>query len=376
MYPRGNKIAPSRWCNTFTDALANWSTSVPSPRHAISSSFASISFVCLYWLQHNNRVQKKTLELLAWTVGIVLSTHRERFHCSALHSQIEQNRVNFYHKVHIRNTVMDYAEILLSSSKHVLPALQEEACLNAQALKRQVAESQKLAEQCKILSQECARLENECALYNNDREVFQEAADEAEDRAALAEQRAILAEQRVHALLLELESLKQSSAEEEDCNAQQEALVIYMSLCVVSDCGLCISFHPTPWWWNHSLSRLMTPQVGDLIIGLRSRLADIEAENQRYHCPGCRCHIGFCFHIVSLGDFLLKIFSFWQQDWMPWLPPRNAFMSVAHNILLKWGTACFCRLQNKLREVEAEAKVLLFKVLVALMLGSCWVSSC
>ncbi len=127
----------------------------------------------------------------------------------------------------------------------MLLALQEEACLNAQALKRQVAESQKLAEQCKILSQECARLENECALYNNDREVFQEAADEAEDRAALAEQRAILAEQRVHALLLELESLKQSSAEEEDCNAQQEALVIYMSLCVVSDCGMCVSFHIT-----------------------------------------------------------------------------------------------------------------------------------
>ncbi len=107
MYPRGNKIAPSRWCNTCTDALANWSTSVPSLRHAFSSSFASISFVCLYWLQHNNRVQKKTLELPAWTVGIVLSTDRERFHCSALHSQIEQNRVNFYYKVHIRNTVMD-----------------------------------------------------------------------------------------------------------------------------------------------------------------------------------------------------------------------------------------------------------------------------
>ncbi len=104
MYPRGNKIAPSRWCNTFTDALANWSTSVPSPRHAFSSSFASISFDCLYWLQHNNRVQKKTLELPAWTVGIVLSTHCERFHCSAVYSQIEQNRVNFYYKVHIRNT--------------------------------------------------------------------------------------------------------------------------------------------------------------------------------------------------------------------------------------------------------------------------------
>ncbi|CAM6051242.1 unnamed protein product [Sphagnum compactum] len=165
-------------------------------------------------------------------------------------SQRQQNRSkSLVQHLHRRLSELEYkcakskARILLLLCKHFL-CLFEEACLNAQALKRQVAESQKLAEQCKILSQECARLENECALYNNDREVFQEAADEAEDRAALAEQRAILAEQRVHALLLELESLKRSSAEEEDCNAQQEAL------------------------------------VGDLIIGLRSRLADIEAENQ------------------------------------------------------------------------------------------------
>ncbi|CAM6078800.1 unnamed protein product [Sphagnum tenellum] len=150
-------------------------------------------------------------------------------------SQRQQNR---------SKSLVQHLHRRLSELEYKCAKSKEEACLNAQALKRQVAESQKLAEQCKILSQECVRLENECALYNNDREVFQDAADEAEDRAALAEQRAILAEQRVHALLLELESLKQSSAEEEDCNAQQEAL------------------------------------VGDLIIGLRSRLADIEAENQ------------------------------------------------------------------------------------------------
>ncbi|XP_024536914.1 myosin-9 isoform X1 [Selaginella moellendorffii] len=65
-----------------------------------------------------------------------------------------------------------------------------EASLSAQALKRQIAETQKVAEYCKHLSEECSRLENECLLYHNDRQIFMEAADDAEERAAAAEHRA------------------------------------------------------------------------------------------------------------------------------------------------------------------------------------------
>lgn len=93
--------------------------------------------------------------------------------------------------------------------------LQEEAALNSQALKKQVAETQRLAAECKSLTldcesltQECSRLENECHLYHNDREVFMEAADEAEERAAQAEESADVANRRVEELLQELESCR------------------------------------------------------------------------------------------------------------------------------------------------------------------------
>ena len=95
---------------------------------------------------------------------------------------------------------------------------QEEASLNAQALRRQVADTQRLAVECKTLTkevdsltQECIRLEKECNLYHNDREVFMEAADEAEDRAAQAEERAEEANRRVEELLLELENIRRCS---------------------------------------------------------------------------------------------------------------------------------------------------------------------
>lgn len=85
--------------------------------------------------------------------------------------------------------------------------------MNAQALKRQIADWQKLADHCKavtqecaLLTQECARLESECNLYYNDREVFMQAADEAEERAAAAQERAAAAETRIQELITELES--------------------------------------------------------------------------------------------------------------------------------------------------------------------------
>ena len=81
-----------------------------------------------------------------------------------------------------------------------------------------MADTQRLAVECKTLTkevdsltQECIRLEKECNLYHNDREVFMEAADEAEDRAAQAEERAEEANRRVEELLLELENIRRCS---------------------------------------------------------------------------------------------------------------------------------------------------------------------
>lgn len=91
----------------------------------------------------------------------------------------------------------------------------DEAARNAQALKRQVSETQRLGAECKsltldceALTVECRRLEHECNLYHNDREVFMEVADEAEERAAQAEDRANEANRRVDELLQELESIR------------------------------------------------------------------------------------------------------------------------------------------------------------------------
>ncbi len=160
----------------------------------------------------------------------------------------------------------------------LLAWLQEEACLNAQALKRQVAESQKMAEQCKALTQECARLGNECTLYHNDCEIFQEAADEAEDRATSAEQRATAAEQKSYSLALELESLKKSSGTE--CNIQLEVIEFP---CVFVDLWLANAhFFVYP---HHGLNcslHVLVFQIGDNIIGLRSRLAELEVDKQWY----------------------------------------------------------------------------------------------
>ncbi|XP_024372450.1 uncharacterized protein [Physcomitrium patens] len=95
----------------------------------------------------------------------------------------------------------------------------EEAALNAQALKRQISETQRLAAECKsltldceALTQECARLERECNLYHNDREVFMEVADEAEERATQAEERADEANRRLEELLEELQNIRSCTA--------------------------------------------------------------------------------------------------------------------------------------------------------------------
>ncbi|KAG6550471.1 hypothetical protein Mapa_007945 [Marchantia paleacea] len=96
----------------------------------------------------------------------------------------------------------------LRESDHKRAKSKEEAVLNAQALKRQVAENQKLLEQCRALKDECNRLEQECNLYHNDRDVFMEAAYEAEDRAAEADDRVMEAEAKNAILEAELDQMR------------------------------------------------------------------------------------------------------------------------------------------------------------------------
>ncbi|KAJ7527297.1 hypothetical protein O6H91_16G047400 [Diphasiastrum complanatum] len=105
----------------------------------------------------------------------------------------------------------------------------EEASISAQALKRQVAETQGLAEQCKLLSEECSRLESECNLYQNDRELIMEAANEAEERAAAAEDRAADAAKKAEEVFAELEKLKKQKDSSNTIRLQSELASIRSS---------------------------------------------------------------------------------------------------------------------------------------------------
>ncbi|CAM6010163.1 unnamed protein product [Sphagnum balticum] len=129
-----------------------------------------------------------------------------RQHLDSKLSESEDHRRQLQLQVHELHSRLEEADCKCAKAK-------QEACLNAQALKRQIADWQKLADHCKavtqecaLLTQECARLESECNLYYNDREVFMQAADEAEERAAAAQERAAAAETRIQELITELES--------------------------------------------------------------------------------------------------------------------------------------------------------------------------
>ncbi|KAL2613568.1 hypothetical protein R1flu_025260 [Riccia fluitans] len=139
----------------------------------------------------------------------------------------------------------------------------EETMLNASALKRQIAENQKLREQCVALEDECTRLEHDRDLYHNDREVFMEAAYEAEDRAADAEDRAVEAETRSASLQAELQQLRQSLSHiNRDRRACIEAELLQM---------------------RFSLSEINRDNESrnseDDVASLRSRIADLEGIN-------------------------------------------------------------------------------------------------
>ncbi|CAM6106277.1 unnamed protein product [Calypogeia fissa] len=109
---------------------------------------------------------------------------------------------------------MQHVQLRLRELEYKRAKSKEEAVLNAQALKRQVAESQKLAEQHRALKVECTRLENECALFEEDRDKFMEQTYEAEDRAAEAEDRAAEAERKNQTLIDELERVRKALAED------------------------------------------------------------------------------------------------------------------------------------------------------------------
>lgn len=83
-----------------------------------------------------------------------------------------------------------------------------EATITAVALRKQIAENQKLEGQLKQVTQRCSWLEEECSLYHNDREVFLGAAEEAEDRAWKAEEQCVEMETNMAQLLTDSEQLK------------------------------------------------------------------------------------------------------------------------------------------------------------------------
>jgi hypothetical protein len=88
--------------------------------------------------------------------------------------------------------------------------LQEEASMNAIALKRNIALKENLEAELKRITMEkeslelmqkqtsehCMWLENECSLYLKDREVFMGVAEDAEEKAFQAEEKLLKAERR------------------------------------------------------------------------------------------------------------------------------------------------------------------------------------
>lgn len=142
------------------------------------------------------------------TVGRMLERCSCRDHWEVKFAEAVDSQRQFQEQVYVLLRRLEEADLRCTKSR-------EEAALNAQALKRQVAETQRLAAECKsltldceALTQECTRLESECNLYHNDREVFMEVADEAEERAAQAEERADEANRRMEELLQELENIR------------------------------------------------------------------------------------------------------------------------------------------------------------------------
>ncbi|KAG0630175.1 hypothetical protein M758_1G159600 [Ceratodon purpureus] len=147
-------------------------------------------------------------DLLQQTVGRMLEPCSCQDHWEVKFAEAVDSQRQLQEQVYVLLRRLEEADLRCSKSR-------EEASLNAQALKRQVAETQRLAAECKsltldceALTQECTRLENECNLYHNDREVFMEVADEAEERAAEAEDRADEANRRMEELLQELENIR------------------------------------------------------------------------------------------------------------------------------------------------------------------------
>ncbi|MCO5546814.1 hypothetical protein L7F22_000250 [Adiantum nelumboides] len=99
-------------------------------------------------------------------------------------------------------------QLRLQDLEHRLNKFKDEAFMNASALRKQVAENQRLQGQLKEISQRCSWLEEECSLYHNDRELFRGVAEEAEDRACSAEEQCVKAEKKIQQTLADLNELK------------------------------------------------------------------------------------------------------------------------------------------------------------------------
>ena len=63
--------------------------------------------------------------------------------------------------------------------------------MNAIALRRNIAEKERLEAELRQTLERCAWLEEECSLYLKDREVFRDVADDAEEKASQIEKKII-----------------------------------------------------------------------------------------------------------------------------------------------------------------------------------------
>ncbi|XP_020524954.1 uncharacterized protein LOC18437766 isoform X1 [Amborella trichopoda] len=96
-----------------------------------------------------------------------------------------------------------------------------EATMNAQAVRRQIEENQKLVADCMELSNQCARLENECALYYRDREQL---VDYSDERIKEAESRAQGAEDQARKLSDQINQLRKLTDDKNRMSSELEFL--------------------------------------------------------------------------------------------------------------------------------------------------------
>ncbi|GMH22561.1 hypothetical protein Nepgr_024404 [Nepenthes gracilis] len=121
-------------------------------------------------------------------------------------------------------------QLKLKEKDKSLERAREEACLNAQALKKFVEENHNLANECANLVSQCSRLERECLLYDHDREALMEFGNDMDERAKELENRVFTLEEELRRVSEEARFYKQqvgvSSVKlSEECTSLEQNLL-------------------------------------------------------------------------------------------------------------------------------------------------------